>query len=74
MMHSRTRKALEHFADGPNVPPHGVGSVTIFDLIQRGWLVRSERIEDFGETLYSLTEAGRSALLSELSRNNQSPH
>ena len=62
-LHARERKALEHFAGGPAEAPSGVGPVTIFNLVQKRLLQRTERLEDFGPQLYDLTDKGRAQLL-----------
>jgi DNA-binding PadR family transcriptional regulator len=65
-MHARERKALEQFAGGPAKPPRGVAGTTLFNLIQKGWIVRSERDQNFGPELYNLTDKGRQAFLSDI--------
>lgn len=57
------RRALQHLADnGPGPLPSGIGSVTIYNLRQHGWMISSERAVEFGKSCYALTVAGEQRL------------
>jgi hypothetical protein len=58
----RERRALDHFQGGPSTRPRDVAAITITNLQGRKWIIRSERLEDFGPELYSITEEGRVAI------------
>ncbi len=62
-MHKRDRMALEHFAiNSPCGMPKGAAIQTRTNFLVRGWIVRTERLVDFGPELYSMTAKGWSAL------------
>jgi hypothetical protein len=56
------RSLLEAIKDGPQETPPGIGRSTLFSLMQNKLIVRTHRFEDFGEEVYSITEAGKLAL------------
>jgi hypothetical protein len=67
----RSKRALEAFAGGAAPAPQGVAGVTLSNLLHKHWIVRTERIENFGPELYVLTDAGRAALNAEIEKKEQ---
>ena len=62
-MHKRERMTLEHFAkNSPCGMPKGAARWTRTNFLVRKWIVRTERLEDFGPELYAMTAAGFNAL------------
>ncbi len=59
---SNERILLDGLRQGPCEKPHGAGPIAIVNLKTRGWIKRSERLENFGPERYALTDAGKAAL------------
>jgi hypothetical protein len=54
---------LEHFeTNTPCGMPSGAGIQTRTNFLVRGWIVRTERLEDWGPELYAMTPKGLNAL------------
>lgn len=62
-MIKRYQDALAFFEkNSPCEMPSGAGSQTRASFLARKWIVRTERLEDFGPELYHITAAGFNAL------------
>lgn len=61
-MLDRERKALEHFAGGPAPAPKGVGGGTLYNLIYKELIMRTESAQDLRPPFYAITDKGRKAL------------
>jgi len=58
----RERNVLENCDGAPGARPKGSGGATLANLIGRGWIVRNERLQDYGSELYAITPLGKIAL------------
>jgi len=64
------RKALEHFSNGPGLPPSGAGRTTIFSLTDQKYIERTESPPDDLRPRFRITTAGLNALLADKQISN----
>jgi hypothetical protein len=62
-LHKLPRSFLNSIKDYPQETPWGIGASTLLNLRQNKLIFRTHRLQDFGKEVYSITDAGRLALL-----------